>query len=242
MANMYDDLARTLLEGQDQSGSNPDSVESEQHASEHAPGGPDDVFGAAKTTPVLADLILIKDSEASNAVATATQAQLFGAAKVTPVAADLIVIKDSENSNEIETMTQAQLFGAAKVTPVAADLIVIKDSEASNEVESVTQAQLLALLQTGQEIGADAACAIVDTDTTIYLASSTTGTKTITVTSSRAFQPLRFQMAAVSGGQYDLAVTGGTLTMNAANEAPVLMRNAANSAWLVMALNGATVA
>ena len=241
MGTMYDDLGKKIARGQDQSGSDPDALETEQHAIEHAPGGPDDLFGAAKTTPVAADLVLIKDSESSNAIATATQAQLFGAVKVTPVAADPIVIKDSENSDEIETMTQAQLFGAAKATPVAADLIVIKDSENSSEIESVTQAQLLALLVTGQEIAVDAACAIVDTDHTIFLAESTTGTKTITVTSSRAFQPLQFQLETVSGGAYELAVTGGTLTMDAADEAPVIMRNAANNAWLVIALNGATV-
>ena len=242
MGNLYDDLARLIAENQDQSGSNPDALETENHATEHAPGGPDDLFGAAKTTPVAADLVLIKDSAASNAIATATQAQLFGAAKVTPVAADLVVIKDSENSNEIETMTQAQLFGAAKTTPVAADLIVIKDSESANEIESMTVAQALSLLQTGQEVASDGAVALLFSDSVVHIAASASGTKTITTTSSRPFQVVHFQLVAASGGQYDLALVTGTLTMDAADEAPVVMRNAADTGWLVVALNGATVA
>jgi hypothetical protein len=36
-------------------------------------------------------------------------------------------------------------------------------------------------------------------------------------------------------------MTGGALTLNAAGETPELVRNAANDAWLVLRLNGATI-
>jgi hypothetical protein len=243
---MYDDLATTVTTYAG------DPIEGDTHASEHAPDDADSVFGAAKTTPVAADPIVIKDSEASDAVKTATSTQVVAlgaaaiAAKATPVTADLLVIQDSAASNAPKSATIAQvadlMVGAAKATPVLADKIVIQDTEASDAVKTVSGTVLNSLLQSGQEIAEDGECEIKSTDACIYLTSSTTGTKTITVASSRPFQPLKFVLAARAGGQYDLAVSGGTLTMDAAAEAPLLMRNAADDAWLVIELNGATVA
>lgn len=51
-----------------------------------------------------------------------------------------------------------------------------------------------------------------------------------------------FASAVSGGGSYTLAVSGGgTLTLNAANEGAVVMRNAANDAWVVVGLSGATI-
>jgi len=239
MGNLYDDLARAIADNQDQSGSNPDALETENHATEHEVAGPDEI-SVEGLSGALADV----QTPALHAAAHAPGGgdDVFGAAKVTPVAADLVVIKDSEASDAIATVTQAQLFGAAKTTPVAADLIVIKDSESANEIESMTVAQALSLLQTGQEVASDGAVALLFSDSVVHIAASASGTKTITTTSSRPFQVVHFQLVAASGGQYDLALVTGTLTMDAADEAPVVMRNAADTGWLVVALNGATVA
>lgn len=86
---------------------------------------------------------------------------------------------------------------------------------------------------------ADAAVAIVNTTTEIIL-DSASGAKAITTTSSYAGQQLYIRAATVSGGSYTLAVTGGTLTLNSAGELAVVKRNAANDAWIVMALTAST--
>jgi hypothetical protein len=90
-------------------------------------------------------------------------------------------------------------------------------------------------------VAEDAAAAILNTTSVLYLLSSAAGDKAITVTSTRANQRLDIVLVAASGGSYTLAVTGGALTLNAAGETPELVRNAANDAWLVLRLNGATI-
>lgn len=93
-----------------------------------------------------------------------------------------------------------------------------------------------------REVAEDAALAIVDTDRCVSLLSSTTGAKAATFTSQRAGQMLRLVLQARSGGSYtfacDFAGTTGTLTLDAADEAPELIYD--GSAWQVIALNGAT--
>lgn len=91
------------------------------------------------------------------------------------------------------------------------------------------------------EVASDAAAAILNTTALLYLAETTTGDKVITLTSSRPNQELKIKLAAASGGKYTLPVTGGDLTLDAANEAPIIFRNAAGDAWLVFDLGGATI-
>lgn len=84
---------------------------------------------------------------------------------------------------------------------------------------------------------ADAACAILSTTTEINLTVSAAGTVVISTTSSVAGQEIFIRAASVAGGgSYTLAVTGGTLTFNSTGEAAIIVRNAANNAWIVTSL------
>lgn len=94
---------------------------------------------------------------------------------------------------------------------------------------------------TAQSIALNAACAITAATGSITLLNSSAATKVITTTTSYAGQTIGIFHVANTGGDYTLAVTGGTLTFNAALEGATVMRNAANSAWVVVGLNGATV-
>ncbi len=77
--------------------------------------------------------------------------------------------------------------------------------------------------------------------TSIFLVSSASGDKAITTASANAGQIVEIRLEAASGGSYTLAVTGGALTFNAAAEYARVVRNAADSAWNVLLLSGATV-
>jgi hypothetical protein len=94
------------------------------------------------------------------------------------------------------------------------------------------------------QVAEDAAAAILNTTGVLYLASTTTGTKVITQTSTRANQRLEIVLAAGTGGEYNLAeasgVPGGALTFIDTGDRATLYRNAANDGWLV-ALDGATI-
>lgn len=86
---------------------------------------------------------------------------------------------------------------------------------------------------------ASSAAAILDTTTEMDL-NATTGAVAISTTSSFAGQEVFLRATTVAGGSYTLAVTGGTLTLNSAGEAALIKRNAANSAWLVVALTASS--
>lgn len=87
---------------------------------------------------------------------------------------------------------------------------------------------------------ADAAAAILSTTTRIVCSTASGANTAISTTSSYDGQRISLQMtAAAGGGSYTLAVTGGTLTLNAANETALVERIGA--AWVVLSLNGATV-
>jgi hypothetical protein len=93
-------------------------------------------------------------------------------------------------------------------------------------------------------VAADGAAAILNTTKVLYLASTTTGTKPITQTSTRPHQCLEIVLAAGSGGEYNLpeaaGITGGDLTFIDSGDRAWLYRNAANDAWFVV-LDGATI-
>lgn len=84
---------------------------------------------------------------------------------------------------------------------------------------------------------ADAACAILNTTTEILLTVTSAANTAITTTSSVAGQRIMLRATAVSGGgSYTLAVTDGTLTINATGETAFIQRNAANDAWFATSL------
>jgi hypothetical protein len=91
------------------------------------------------------------------------------------------------------------------------------------------------------EVASDAAAAITATTNALYLAETTAGTKVITFSGAYPGQTVPIRLVAASGGEYTLPVQGGTLTLDAADEEPLIVRNAANDAWLVLRKGGATI-
>lgn len=179
---------------------------------------------AAKATPVNADTIVLEDSAAADAKASATLGSLPYYNKVT--------------AGEI-TAT------ALKASPVAADTLLINDSAAADALASITigsipvaQAQVSS---TVVQVLSDGAAAILDTTGGIQLANTAVGSKAIATTSSYAGQKVHIILLAAAGGDYTLALDVGTLTFNAASESAVVMRNAGNTAWVCVGLSGATI-
>lgn len=86
--------------------------------------------------------------------------------------------------------------------------------------------------------GADAAVTLAVTDRVILL-NSTTGAKAATMTATHAGHVILLRGATVSGGSYTFAVTGGDVTIDAANEAAIIVYS--GSAWELVALAGATL-
>lgn len=142
-----------------------------------------------------------------------------------------------DNPDEIHSITTA--------TPLAADVIVYEDeSDDWNKKSSTIGAIPVASAQVAKgirEIANDGAVALVTTDNTIIIADSTTGNKAITTVSSHAGQPIWIRLVACTGNSYTLALVAGTLTLNAANETALIVRNGANTGWLVGCLVGATI-
>lgn len=135
----------------------------------------------------------------------------------------------------------------SKATPVASDLIVIEDAAAGNAKKRATvgslpvaQAQVAGILL---EPAADAAVTILGTTRAVNL--TVTGASNIAIANGAglyAGQVVSLRGVAVSGGgSYTLAVQGGTLTINATDEEPEVMRNAANDAWVVIRKGTATI-
>jgi hypothetical protein len=130
---------------------------------------------------------------------------------------------------------------AAKATPVDADTLVIEDSAAANAKKSITigtipvaQAQVSsALLQPAQD-------AAVDIDATIGGAQldSAAGAKAITTSASYPGQKVNLFLLAAAGGSYTLALDAGTLTLDAAGEGAIVMRDSGDTAWVVVGLSG----
>jgi hypothetical protein len=89
-------------------------------------------------------------------------------------------------------------------------------------------------------IGANAAFAIADTDHYVLL-EGVTDAIGITTATANPGQPVWIRLEAFTGNAYTLAVGGGTLTFNAAEEAALIVRNAADAAWEVQCLIGATI-
>jgi hypothetical protein len=95
-------------------------------------------------------------------------------------------------------------------------------------------------LATGyRNIAEDGAFAIVNTDRHVLLEGVTANT-TITTSTSNVGQEIWIRLEGATSNEYELAVQGGTLTFNAAEEAALIVRNG-SSQWEVMCLVGATI-
>jgi len=133
----------------------------------------------------------------------------------------------------------------AKATPLGADILAIADTAAANVSKKVTIDTLpIASSQVTSamlDIASDGACAILDTTCAIRLQASASGAKSITTTSSYPGQVIPIFLLAASGGSYTLPLDSGTLTLDAASECAVIVRNAADTAWIVVGLTGATI-
>jgi hypothetical protein len=181
--------------------------------------------------------------------------QVTNLAAATILVTDKIAFEDASDTLAMKEATVQQLFAApawvdglaAKATPVAADTLPINDSAAAGAAAKVTigsipiaQAQVAGILL---EPAADAAVTILGTTRAVVL--TVTAAATVAIADGAglyAGQIVSLRAAAVSGGgSYTLAVQGGALTMNATGEEPEVMRNAANSAWVVIRLGTATI-
>lgn len=97
-----------------------------------------------------------------------------------------------------------------------------------------------------REFANDVIPTIVGSDRALILADSTTGNKAILTDTSgenavQAGQMVDIRLVAATGNSYTLALVSGTLTFNAAGESARIVRNAANTGWLVVNLTGATI-
>jgi hypothetical protein len=176
-------------------------------------------------------------------------------AKAVPTAADTLVVGDAAAAGAPKKSTLQQLFAALglidgltlKAAPVAADTIAINDSAAGGAAAKATigslaiaQAQVVGILL---EPAADAAVTILGTTSAVVLQVSAAGTVVIAngagLYAGQAVQ--LFARAVAGGGKYTLVVQGGTLNIDGLDEAPIVKRNAANNAWVVISKGGATI-
>ncbi len=154
-------------------------------------------------------------------------------------------------ANSIDTAQIAA--GAVDTTELAADAVdgtKIEDNAVDSEhlaaggidTEHYAAASVTPIKLAGgsRQVTANAALALVDTDVHILLEGVTDNT-TITTSSANPDQPIWIRLEAVTSNEYELAVEGGTLTFNAAEEAALICRNAGDTAWEVYALIGATI-
>jgi hypothetical protein len=217
----------------------------------------------AKAAPTILDVGVIEDAAAAGVKKSIVLGAIMKAlgwitgltAKALPLAADLVVVEDSADVLTPKKSTLLQLFSAsalisgltAKATPVGADLVYINDSAAANVARKATisslpiaQAQVASILL---EPAADAGVTLLGTTSAVVVI--VTAAPTVVIANGAglyAGQEVQFFASAVAGGgSYTLVVQGGTLTINATGEAPRVKRNAANDAWVVIALGGATI-
>jgi hypothetical protein len=216
----------------------------------------------AKAAPTILDVLVLEDAAAAGVKKSFLLGAIMKAvgwvtdltAKAVPVAADLLAVEDSAAAGAMKKSTLQQLFAAlglidgltSKAAPVAADTLAINDSAAAGAAKKVTigalpiaQAQVVAVPIV---VADDAAAAILNTTNTLYLTGTTLlAAKVIATTSRYAGQVVHITLAANVAGTYTLAVQGGTLTFTLAGDSAIVIRNAADSAWLAFSPNGATI-
>lgn len=162
--------------------------------------------------------------------------------------ADAINVTDGSSAggptvkDSFDTLVAADLLKAPLASPTFTGVPAAPTAAAgTNTTQLATTAFANQAVGLVVEVASDGAAAVLSTTSLLVLAGTTVGDKVIAMTSRRANQPLRIKLEAASGGKYTFPVTGGDLTLDAANESPEIRRNAADSAWIVVALNGATV-
>lgn len=172
--------------------------------------------------------------------------------KTTPATSDNLLGEDSADADAKVRITVGGVFKTPgwiaaldSATPASGDSIVLSDADDADAPKraaisslSLTQSQITGAVL---DVAEDAAAAITSATCAIRLQSSTTGAKAITTSSSYAGQVIPIFLLARSGGSYTLALDANTLTLDAASEGGIVVRNAANSAWIVCGLSGATI-
>jgi hypothetical protein len=216
----------------------------------------------AKAAPLIDDVFLLEDAAAAEVKKSTTlgamlkaPGQVTNMASATILVTDKIAFEDASDTLAMKEATVQQIFAApawvdgltAKAVPVAADTLPINDSAAAGAAKNITlgsipvaQSQVVGILL---EPAADAAVALLGTTSAVVL--TVTAAPTVAISNGAglyAGQRIEFRAAAVAGGgSYTVAVQGGTLTINATGEEPVIKRNAAGDAWVVVSLGGATI-
>lgn len=135
----------------------------------------------------------------------------------------------------------------AKESPAAGDSLVVLDSATSRPKKITIGSLPIAQAQMAAAVLQPEADAAVEIDATVAGVQLTvTGENPIAITTnanSYAGQKVHlFAVAVAGGGSYTLELDAGTLTFDAAGESAVIMRNAANDAWICVGLTGATIA
>jgi hypothetical protein len=82
-------------------------------------------------------------------------------------------------------------------------------------------------------VGSNAAAALAVTDGVILFTATTASAKAVTMTATYPGHVIDVRLVAASGGSYTLAVTGGAVTLDAANEAARIVYSGA--AWELVA-------
>lgn len=200
--------------------------------------------------------LLAEDGTDINAIHVDVANEISGiTAKAAPTTNDLAVIEDAAAANVKKRIVLGAIMKAvgwiagltAKAAPIGADLVAVEDTEAAGAIKKVTlssipiaQAQVVGILL---EPAADAAVELTGTTSAVVL--SVAGAVPIGITNGAglyAGQAVQlFASAVAGGGSYTAPVQGGTLTIDATAEAPIIKRNAANDAWVVVSLGGATI-
>jgi hypothetical protein len=220
---------------------------------------PGQVTNMAAATILITDKIAFEDASDTLAMKEATVQEVFaapgwvtGLPSATVLITDKVAFEDASASLAMCETTVGALFAVpgwvvalTGATPVAADAISFEDSDGSIKKTTfgaipITQSQVVGILL---EPAADAAVELLGTTSAVVL--TVTGAATVVISNGAglyAGQRIEFRAAAVAGGgKYTVAVQGGALTMDATGEEPVIMRNAANDAWVVVRLGTATI-
>jgi hypothetical protein len=210
-----------------------------------------------KAIPILTDEVVGEDAANSWSKIRIAVGNLFKTvgwiagltAKTAPVAADSVAISDSAASDAPKKSTLAQFFAAiggltAKASPVAADGLVVTDSAASGAAKTSTVGSVVSLAAgILLEPAADAAITLLgSTGAVVFQTASGATTVIANGAGLYAGQEVKiFASAVAGGGKATLVVQGGALTVDAVDEAPLVKRNAANDAWVVIDKGGATI-
>jgi hypothetical protein len=215
----------------------------------------------AKAEPAIDDVVLIEDAADGDAKKSVTIGAMLRAAgqltnldAATPLIGDKVAFEDQSDSDAMKVATVQEILaapgwmsGVSAATPLAADVVVFEDASDSLAIKRTTvgalpiaQAQVVGLLL---EPAADAAVTLLGTTRAVNL--TVTGAATIVIANGAglyAGQTVNFRAVAVAGGgSYTLAVQGGTLTIDATDEEPEVIRNQANDAWVVIRKSTATI-